>query len=91
MTNDENPERRERALTESSRTNGENRIQINNFMGAICIGVLAILLDKPEHQVTSWVIAQLAIAVPCLFTSSLAYSKLSYRPLRECRSWDRLG
>lgn len=91
MANVVNPRTENHALAESSRTKGENRIQINNFIGAICIGVLAILLDKPEHLVSSWIIAQLAIAVPCLFTSSLAYSKLSYRHLRESRLWDELG
>jgi hypothetical protein len=75
----------------AAKTKGENRIHINKFLGAMCIGVLAILLDRPEHKVSSWIIGQLAIAVPRLFTSSLAYSKVCYRDVRELGMWDGLG
>jgi hypothetical protein len=73
------------------RIKGENRIQINNLLSAICLASLSVLLGTGE-QVTPWVIGQLALAIPLLVSSSLAYAKLCYRPYEgEWWSWDTLG
>ena len=73
------------------RIKGSDRIQINNILSAVCVGVLSILLALSGSQLSAWTIGQLAFAIPCLVTSSLAYAKICYRPSDEYRAWDRLG
>lgn len=70
---------------------GSDRIQINNILSAVCIGALSILLGLSSDELSGWTVGQLALAVPCLVTSSLAYAKICYRPSDEYRVWDRLG
>jgi hypothetical protein len=70
---------------------GAQRIQINNFMGAVSVGVLAVLLSVAGKNFSPWTIGQLAISVPFFFTSSLAYSKICYRDAEERRLWDEFG
>jgi hypothetical protein len=74
-----------------SRQKGSERIQINNFLGAVCIGVLSVLLGLADTRSGAWVIALIGIAIPCFLTSSLAYAKTTYRPDDEYVKWDRLG
>ena len=76
---------------EFPKAKGAERIQINNFMGAVSVGVLAVLLSLNEARFSRWAIGQLAISIPFFFTSSLAYSKLCYRDPKECPIWDKLG
>jgi small-conductance mechanosensitive channel len=76
---------------EYAKAKGSDRIQVNNILSAVCIGVLSVLLTVSPARVGTWVLGQLAIAVPCLITSSLAYSKTAYRPESEYRTWDFLA
>jgi hypothetical protein len=48
-------------------------------------------LSVADARLSTWVISQLAVAVPCLVTSSLAYAKLIYRPANEFGAWDTLA
>jgi hypothetical protein len=68
---------------------GANRIQVNNILSAICLAALSVLLGTGEH-ITPWAIGQLAMAIPLLVSSSLAYAKLCYRS-DEWWYWDTLG
>lgn len=68
---------------------GANRIQINNILSAICLAALSVLLGSGE-PITAWAIGQLAMAIPLLVSSSLAYAKLCYRS-DEWWYWDTLG
>lgn len=68
---------------------GSERIQINNILTAVCIGALSLFLFF-EDKISPWSVGQLAMAVPLLVTSSLAYSKVCYR-IGEHRIWDPLG
>jgi hypothetical protein len=77
--------------TEYAKAKGSDRIQINNVLSAACIGILSILLSVADARLSIWVIAQLAVAVPCLVTSSLAYAKMIYRPESEFGVWDTLA
>lgn len=68
---------------------GSERIQINNVLGAISIAVLAILAgSKNPHPGYIIIFSELAIAIPCLVTSSLLYSKMCYRPAIEYKYWN---
>jgi len=68
---------------------GTNRIQVNNILSAVCIGVLSFLLFS-NIRINPWVVGQLSIAVPLLITSSLAYAKVCYRH-QEAKYWDMFG
>ncbi len=68
-----------RQLEERLKMRGSDRIQINNFLGAISIAILSVLLSLSKPGTFGWIFAQLAVAVPCFITSSLAYTKMTYR------------
>src|SRR5262245_451883 len=68
---------------------GANRIQVNNILSAICLATLSVLLST-GWSITPWAIGQLAMAIPLLVSSSLAYAKLCYRS-DEWWYWDTLG
>jgi small-conductance mechanosensitive channel len=70
---------------------GNNRIQINNILSAVCIGALSVLLAISSDRLSPGAVGQLAIAIPCLVTSSLSYSKITYRREEEHAIWDWLG
>lgn len=70
---------------------GSDRIQINNILAATCIGVLSVYLGTASDSINFIVVAQLAIAIPFLATSSLAYAKICYRGKEEYNVWNRLG
>src|SRR2546427_12711804 len=82
-------------LTESEWTDyrskkGSDRIQINNILCAVCVAALSVLLGLSRDKLSSWAIGQLALAIPLLVTSSLAYAKVGYRHSDESRRWDTL-
>lgn len=68
---------------------GANRIQVNNILSAICLASLSVLLGRAE-RFSPWAIGQLAMAIPLLVSSSLAYAKMCYRG-GEWYLWDTLG
>jgi hypothetical protein len=76
---------------EYAKAKGSDRIQVNNVLSAACVAILSILLSVSDARLSTWVIAQLAVAVPCLVTSSLAYAKMIYRPDSEFGVWDTLA
>ncbi len=76
---------------EYAKAKGSDRIQVNNVLSAVCIGILSVLLSLSSENLGTWVLGQLAIAIPCLITSSLAYSKTAYRSLNEYKTWDILA
>lgn len=80
-----------RELEERLKIRGSDRIQINNFLGAISIATLSVLLSLSKPGTFGWIFAQLAVAIPCFITSSLAYAKMTYRGNDEYYIWDNLG
>ncbi len=80
-----------RQLENRFKIRGSDRIQINNFLGAISIAILSVILSLSKSGTSGWIFAQLAVAIPCFITSSLAYTKMSYRGDDEYHIWDNLG
>lgn len=78
-------------IEERQRTKGSDRILINTMLAAVSIAALAVMLDSKEHKLNAWSIAQLAMSIPFLITSSLAYAKTCYRHDDEYYTWDVLG
>src|SRR3989344_4688002 len=64
------------------------RVAINGVMLASIFVMLAVVfldLDKFNH----WAVVQMVLAIPFLYVSSLAYSKLGY--WKETKLWDAFG
>jgi hypothetical protein len=73
------------------RAKSSDRIQIINILAAASITILALLLGVSEKPQSSWIVIQLAAAIPLLVTSSMSYAKLGYRHQKELKVWDTLG
>ena len=73
------------------RTKGADRINVNNLLAAVCVTILCLLVTVSSEGVNIWSVLQLAIAIPCLITSSLCYAKLAYRPAGELDTWNLAG
>lgn len=65
-----------------------DRIQIINILAATSIALLTVLVGLSNKDLNFWMLFQLSISVPCFITSSLAYSKLSYRDSSEIGWWN---
>ncbi|WP_422006834.1 hypothetical protein [Roseivirga pacifica] len=71
---------------------GQVRIVINSFLNAFCIALLAYYLNSDETGEHSFaIILQLVVSIPVLFTSSLLYTKVAYRPHSEYFIWNRVA
>lgn len=69
---------------------GTVRIVINSFLNAFCIALLAFFLNNPrENKSNEIVIYLLVMSIPILFTSSLFYTKVAYREVREYYWWNK--
>src|SRR3989344_6427181 len=66
-----------------------NKVTINSFMmGSLCFA-LALIITLGPDKFSPAIIYQLFLAVPLLYVSSLAYSKIGY--YAETYAWDTLG
>ncbi|MBI2405829.1 hypothetical protein HYV21_02145 [Candidatus Microgenomates bacterium] len=66
------------------------RVALNNSLIAITIGVFFLTINlKQELLLPRVLILQFILAIPLLFTSSLAYSKVGYRDKIE--RWNKLA
>ena len=65
------------------------RVTINSFMVGSLFFILTLIWTMNPEKFSSWVIIQLVLAIPLLFVSSLAYSKIGY--WKETKLWDRFG
>ncbi len=74
---------------EFAKIKGSQRIQINSILSAMAVGVIAIMISNGTAQkISDWIIIQLSAPIPLLITSSLFFSKTSYRHKREYPYWN---
>lgn len=66
-----------------------NKVTINSFMMGSLFFVLTLIITLSPNKLSSPIIFQLFLAVPLLYVSSLAYSKIGY--WKETYEWDALG
>ncbi len=66
-----------------------NKVTINSFMMGSLFFVLTLIITLDPHKFSKLVIYELVLAIPLLYVSSLAYSKIGY--WKEIRGWDMLG
>ncbi len=65
------------------------KITINSFMMGSLFVMLTFMFSIDPHRFGQFIIAELVLAIPLLYVSSLAYSKVGYH--KEIRLWDNLG
>ncbi|MEK6963242.1 MAG: hypothetical protein AABX70_02355 [Nanoarchaeota archaeon] len=65
------------------------KVTINSFMMGSLFFILTLIWSLNPEKFSPSIIAQLVLAVPLLFMSSLAYSKIGY--WKEIKLWDYLG
>jgi len=69
----------------------KSRIAMNSRLIAVITAVFFLIINLKIEILTQneFLALQLVLAIPFLFTSTLAYSKLSYR--KETKRWNTLG
>ena len=65
------------------------KVAINSFMMGSLFFILTIIWTLNPEKFSIFIISQIVLAIPLLFVSSLAYSKIGY--WKEIRLWDALG
>lgn len=65
------------------------KIVINNNLIAVCITVLGIIWAFAPDRLEISLLLQFVFAVPLLYVSSIAYTKIAY--YKEVKYWDYLG
>lgn len=66
-----------------------NKVTINSFMMGSLFFVLTLIITLDPNKFSHVIIYQLFLAIPLLYVSSLAYSKIGY--WKETYEWDALG
>jgi hypothetical protein len=66
-----------------------NKVTINSFMMGALFFVLTLIITLDPNRFSRAIIYQLFLAIPLLYVSSLAYSKIGY--WKENYEWDALG
>ena len=66
-----------------------NKVTINSFMMGSLFFVLTLIITLDPNKFSHAIIFQLFLAIPMLYVSSLAYSKIGY--WEETYDWDVLG
>ncbi len=79
----------EEHLVETNPQKSANKVTINSFMMGSLFFILTLIITLDPNKFSHAVIYQLVLAIPLLYVSSLAYSKLGY--WKEVHEWDALG
>jgi len=66
-----------------------NKVTINSLMMGSLFFILTLIITLEPETFSRLVISQLVLAIPLLYVSSLAYSKVGY--WKETYEWDILG
>ncbi|MFA5992736.1 MAG: hypothetical protein WC796_03455 [Candidatus Pacearchaeota archaeon] len=67
----------------------KSKIAINSFMMGSLFFILTLILATDPSKFGIVVITELVLAIPFLYVSSLAYTKITYRS--EAKLWDGFG
>jgi len=66
-----------------------SKISINNSLMAVCLAIFGILWAIVPEKLTPPIIIQFTFAIPLLYVSSIAYTKIAY--WKQVKFWDYLG
>ncbi len=67
-----------------------NKVTINSYMMGSLFLVLSLIITLNPSQFSIAIMYQLVLAIPLLYVSSLAYSKIGYHT-ENIKYWDTLG
>jgi len=67
-----------------------NKVTINSFMMGSLFLVLSLIITLDPSKFSIAIMYQLVLAIPLLYVSSLAYSKIGYHT-ENLKYWDTLG
>jgi len=76
-------------IFETNPQKSANKVTINSFMMGSLFFVLTLIITLDPSKFSKAIIFQLFLAIPLLYVSSLAYSKIGY--YKETFEWDALG
>ena len=66
-----------------------NLVTINSFMMGSLFFILTLIITLDPNKFSKYAIYELVLAIPLLYVSSLAYSKIGYS--EETPAWDTFG
>lgn len=66
-----------------------NKVTINSIMMGSLFFVLTLIITLDPNKFSPLIVSQLFLAIPVLYVSSLAYSKIGY--WKETYEWNALG
>ena len=78
-----------RSIFKTNPTKASVRVNINSLMMGSLFFILTLIWTLNPLKFSVFIIAQIVYAIPLLFVSSLAYSKIGYS--EDTRTWDSLG
>lgn len=67
----------------------DSKIKINTSLIVVCITLLGIIWTFAPERLNFPILLQFVLAVPLLYISSIAYTKIAY--WKEIKLWDYLG
>jgi hypothetical protein len=79
----------EKYIFQTNPQKSANKVTINSFMMGSLFFILTIIMTLGPDEFSTAIIAQLFLAIPLLYVSSLAYSKVGY--WKNTYEWDALG
>ena len=79
----------EKQLFETNPQKSTNKVTINSFMIGSLFMMLALIVTLDPYKFSQAIIFQLVLAIPLLYVSSLAYSKIGY--WKATYDWNILG
>jgi len=79
----------EKYIFQTNPQKSANKVTINSLMMGSLFFILTLIITLDPNKFSPAIIFQLFLAVPMLYVSSLAYSKIGY--WKETFEWDALG
>jgi len=76
-------------IFQTNQHKASSKVTINSFMMGSLSFILTLILAISPSKFGIFVIAQIVLAIPLLFVSSLAYTKIGH--WKEVALWDALG
>lgn len=78
-----------RDIFQTNADKADSKVTINSFMMGSLFFVLTLIWTLNPSKFGIFIVAQIVLAIPMLFVSSLAYAKI--RHWEEVKLWDMLG
>lgn len=76
-------------VNEAAALKANSRITLNTRLLAIAIGIFFVINLRPELLTMRTLVIQLVLSIPFLLTSTLSYSKMSYK--KQIENWNTLS